>query len=107
MKRSKQSAPTTGDAFSAMRIRDILDLAGNRLKCDPSRPNEGVFLDPVAGGAAIKIPGPYRDSGEKVIHIQIPAGLTVGASYRVRIDARRSPFGVLRQFTWPDPITAA
>lgn len=93
-------------ALTAMHVRDLLDLLGNRLKCDPSRPNEGVFFDPVAGGAPIKALT-YTASGPKKVSVQIPAGLTVGAQYRVRIEARLTQFGELRHFTWPGAITAA
>ena len=89
-----------------MHVRDLLDLLGSRLKCDPSRPNEGVFFDPVAAGTPIKAVS-YPANGDKRVQVQIPSGLTVGAQYRVRIEARLSTGGELRHFTWPTPITAA
>ncbi len=42
----------------ALRPRDIVVLRGYRLAFDPSKPDEGVYLDPVSGGARCAWPWP-------------------------------------------------
>jgi hypothetical protein len=39
--------------------------------------------------------------------VQRPGGFTAGALYRVRIAARRTDTGIVRTFTFGNPITAA
>lgn len=63
--------------LTALRERDVLELRGNRLKCNPSQSDEGIFFDPVAGGAVVKATE-HLTSGEKKRSIQRPAGLPQG-----------------------------
>ncbi len=96
----------TNASLQALRERDIVVLKGNRLGFDPAMPDEGVFYVPTAGGAAIRATV-YLDTGGKTTRIQVPAGLTAGASYALRLDARRTAHGLIRSSTWGSPVKAA
>ena len=74
----------------ALRPRDIVVLRGYRLAFDPSHPDEGVYLDPVTGGAPVRVAvANIRKKGEKETEFQWPEGLPANTQYRVRLECRR------------------
>ncbi|MGB8167845.1 MAG: DUF4469 domain-containing protein [Chthoniobacteraceae bacterium] len=95
----------TNADLQALRERDIVVLKGNRLSFDPAVPDEGVFFVPSGGGAAVRATV-YLDAGGKTTRFQVPAGLTAGTSYTLRLDARRPGGKLIRSGTWATPVKA-
>ena len=79
----------------ALRPRDIVVLRGYRLAFDPSKPDEGVYLDPVAGGAGARGRGQYpqeRGEGDGVPMVRGAAGqYPVSGAPRMPPARRRHP----------------
>ena len=95
-----------GGTLTALRERDLLELAGNRLGLDPEQVTEGLFFVPTGTGSPVRA-AIYLNTGDRTLRVQVPTGLTAAATYTLRVSNRRTPDGPVRSTTWDAPITAA
>ena len=92
----------------ALRPRDLIALRGDRLGFSNVTADEGIWLDPVAAGASIKVPSAnIQAKGDKETLFQWPDGIAAQAQYRIRLAARRRGKGIVRSTRWETPVKAA
>jgi nucleoid DNA-binding protein len=88
-----------------IRTNDVLELLGDRLSVDESKPDEGAFLVP-ATGPALRATN-YLSNGDKKLLFAVPGGITDNTEYTLQVRNRRQNSVALRTTSWPTLLAGA
>lgn len=94
---------TTG-SLTALVGGNVLEIKGERLKFDPTKPDEGVFFVTPAD-STIRVTT-YLDNGDKRIRFIVPNDLTSTFDYTIEVRKRAIGSQTLRSGSYSTPVTA-
>lgn len=92
-------AMKVGIALPSVTVPSVLELLGDRLRIDESKPDEGVFFAE-SGGSPQRVTN-YLHNGDKQLLFAVPDGIADGVEYTLQVRNRRKGSVTLRTTSWP------